>query len=176
MKPIHFHGRITESIYVRAQKMALRDRPGLWKWVLLLAAVLVLRIFTDDHSYISTPSDVIATTLAVVLLIGVVWAFFAYSTRRQYRNLAEIYQDMDVTVDDDGFHYLSRAGTMNYTWNELKRAVFRRDFGLVYRTPIFFLIFDRQFFASEEKWSALVSAIDERVTMKRRGRFLASPR
>jgi hypothetical protein len=169
MQPIHFKAQITESIYVRAQNLHIRERPTFWLCALVIAAAIFVRVGGDVFFLLA---NLILALVLILLALGGTWWYLMYCFRAQYRRLRDVYQPMDVTIDDEGIRYRSEDGTLDCPWSKLRRALLYPDFALIDRAEGVFLIFDRHFFKSSEEWESFFGEIVHRLPVRTHGRRL----
>jgi hypothetical protein len=170
---IRFQGQFTRETLLRATRLTMnRFRFLLW----FFGVMVVLTFFGSvivplRHGAPFDPVALLPPLVFATLLGILVWSPYA-TVDRSLKTNKLIQEPLEGHADETGVYFSTAHSRSDLPWDMFHKAVFSDSMVLLGQSAQQFYPFPREFFASDEDWTAFLALVREKAPQAKEGRLL----
>jgi hypothetical protein len=157
--PISFHGKITEDVFVKAQRLALRKH----MLAFFAFAIIVVLLVTVTKKSVDK-WDLIGVPLGLGVALFFLYFLQVWKWRRIYRRSPYLQETISGSLSDQTFLAQTATAQTDTPWDSFIKAKIGRELVLLYRSPVLTNIVSKQFFLSDDDWQLAVKLIRKKIS------------
>ncbi len=125
---------ITESEYIKANKLFTKPTKGILIFYALVAILLIIAALVSD-SFIVRLSAIGGIVGGFLGQAAVRYFYAPWRTRKQYRSYRAAQEPVVVKLDASSLHFKSKLGDSTIEWERINRWREDSNFLLIYQAP-----------------------------------------
>jgi hypothetical protein len=151
---IEYRGELPVELFLKAQRLRLGWRRGLF-WLLPLIATIFVWLL-DPQGPLTAPLVVLGT--GYVFLTALWWGRI-WQLRRIYRKTPFLTEPLQAAITETGIEFVTPTTSGTLPWSRFTKVQESADLALLFQGPVLFNIVAQEFFGSPREWQLAKEAI-----------------